>query len=371
MPNLRFLLFSIFSKKFMFIIRFLLIIFLIYASFCTFLYFAQENLIFHPQKLANDFNFAKLFPNSQEINLKSTDNINLNALFFKSSKTSITNSNINLIKNTNTTINTNLQTLADFPTNLANNSLKKSLKKFLNNSPNKPVNILPNPQNSANFQFSQNQENSKKDSKGLIFYLHGNSGSVTGWGNVAKFYNELCFDVLMSDYRGFGKSEGKITSQEQLFVDNQLFYDFAKSIYPENKITVMGFSIGTGMAAKIAQRNLPKQLILQAPYYSLHQVMIDNFVFVPEFLLKYKLETAQYLENSTLPITIFHGTLDETISYSNSVKIEAKFNKNPKKQTKSQDQTPAKIRLITLPNQDHTGIEQNEIYKKEIKQILE
>lgn len=43
------------------------------------------------------------------------------------------------------------------------------------------------------------------DSKGVIFYLHGNGGSIKGWSEVAKLYNSLNYDVYILDYRGYGK----------------------------------------------------------------------------------------------------------------------------------------------------------------------
>ncbi len=49
--------------------------------------------------------------------------------------------------------------------------------------------------------------------KGLIFYLHGNAGSLNSWGEVAKTYVNLHYDVFILDYRGYGKSEGSISSQ--------------------------------------------------------------------------------------------------------------------------------------------------------------
>jgi pimeloyl-ACP methyl ester carboxylesterase len=58
----------------------------------------------------------------------------------------------------------------------------------------------------------------KTDSaKGLVFYLHGNAGSLDNWGDVARRYTALDYDVFMLDYPGYGKSEGAIKSETQLF----------------------------------------------------------------------------------------------------------------------------------------------------------
>ena len=58
-------------------------------------------------------------------------------------------------------------------------------------------------------------------SNGLIFYLHGNAGSVNSWGDVAKTYTRLNYDVFILDYRGYGKSEVAINGQQQFFEDVQ------------------------------------------------------------------------------------------------------------------------------------------------------
>ena len=62
------------------------------------------------------------------------------------------------------------------------------------------------------------------NSKGLVFYLHGNAGSLASWGYVAKRFTSLGYDVFLLDYRGFGKSDGTIKSQRQLFEDAQTAY---------------------------------------------------------------------------------------------------------------------------------------------------
>lgn len=194
-------------------------------------------------------------------------------------------------------------------------------------------------------------------SKDVIFYLHGNAGALDTWGDVAKTYMDLHFDVFMIDYRGYGKSEGSIKGQAQLFEDIQATYDEVKTRYAEGKIIVLGYSVGTGLAAKVASANNPRLLILQAPYYSLTDIMRHTYPIIPTFILKYKFETYDYLKQCKMPVVIFHGDRDEVIYYGSSLKLQKEFKKEDK--------------LITLAGQGHNGITENADYKMEIQKILE
>ncbi|MDH6309227.1 pimeloyl-ACP methyl ester carboxylesterase [Dysgonomonas sp. PFB1-18] len=192
--------------------------------------------------------------------------------------------------------------------------------------------------------------------KGLIFYLHGNAGALDSWGRLAPVYTDLGYDVFFLDYRGFGKSEGEIDGQAQLLGDVQAAYNELKKHYEEDKIIVLGYSIGTGPAAYLASVNKPLMLILQAPYYSLTDVIQGYCPVVPEFLVKYKLETYKYIEKCTLPIVIFHGDEDKTIPYKNSVRLS--------------DLLKDTDRFVTLSGEGHNHITYNNLYKETLTEIL-
>lgn len=192
--------------------------------------------------------------------------------------------------------------------------------------------------------------------RGLIFYLHGNAGSLEGWGDVGEIYTPLGYDIFLLDYRGYGKSEGVIKTEPQLFQDVQTAYTEMLKEYKEDDIVVLGYSIGTGMATKLASGNNPRMLILQAPYYSLTDVTKKTFPFVPTFLLRYKLETFRYITGCTMPVVIIHGDQDEVIPYAQAVKLKSLL--------KEADT------LITISGLGHNGMTHHEEYEGIIKRVL-
>ena len=54
--------------------------------------------------------------------------------------------------------------------------------------------------------------------KGIILYFHGNTRSIKGWAKYSKDFTRYGYDLIMFDYRGFGKSTGK--RSEEVFILN-------------------------------------------------------------------------------------------------------------------------------------------------------
>ena len=63
--------------------------------------------------------------------------------------------------------------------------------------------------------------------KGLVLYFHGNSRSIKGWAKYAKDFYRFNYDVVLVDYRGFGKSTGK-RNESDMLTDMQFVYDRLK-----------------------------------------------------------------------------------------------------------------------------------------------
>ena len=157
--------------------------------------------------------------------------------------------------------------------------------------------------------------------KGVVLYLKGNSKSIKGWGKFAVDFTRHSIDVIMIDYRGFGKSTGR-RSENAIKRDIQFVYDKIKEKVDEKYIILYGRSLGSGFATKLASTNKPKMLVLDAPYYSLSHVTKRYAPFMPfSIIMRYPLPTYKWLKYVECPIHIIHGTNDKLIPFSSSVKL--------------------------------------------------
>lgn len=192
--------------------------------------------------------------------------------------------------------------------------------------------------------------------KGIVFYSHGNAGSLRTWGYVADDFNMHGYDLLIYDYRSYGKSSGKIT-EENLYQDAEMIYMALKTKYDERNIIVFGRSIGTGIASKIASAHNPKLLILESPYYNLTDLAKKIFPFLPSSIVNYKFRNDLHIQQASCPIVIFHGTMDEVIYFESSKKLEKSFGPHDK--------------LISIPGGHHNDLSEFPMYQNELRKLLE
>jgi pimeloyl-ACP methyl ester carboxylesterase len=191
---------------------------------------------------------------------------------------------------------------------------------------------------------------------GLIFYLHGNSRSIKGWAKYAKDFYRYDYDVVLLDYRGFGKSTGK-RSEKEIITDMQFVYDRLASQYSEQHLIVYGRSIGSGFATKLASDNNPRYLILDAPYYNFLKVVERFLPFLPiRYVLRYTLRTDKWIPNVKCHTYIIHGTKDWLIPIRNSENLQ-KLN-------------PNKITLIRIIGGGHNNLPTFPEYHNFIRDIL-
>jgi uncharacterized protein len=157
--------------------------------------------------------------------------------------------------------------------------------------------------------------------KGAVLYFHGNKRNISWYEKFIPYFTRHGYEVLMIDYPGFGKSTGKLT-EEKLYAWALKVYGIANSRFSPDSIIIYGKSMGTGIAAQLASIKKCKQLILETPYYDFPSVISHYLPIYPvRWMLHYDLPTHTYLKNVSAPITIFQGTKDRLVTYSNAIRL--------------------------------------------------
>ncbi|NNK11503.1 MAG: alpha/beta fold hydrolase [Flavobacteriaceae bacterium] len=161
----------------------------------------------------------------------------------------------------------------------------------------------------------------REDPRGVILYFHGNAGNLDRWGNEVLGLVRRNYDLVIMDYRTYGKSSGRL-SEGALLEDAQAFYDYISAIYAPDEIVLYGRSLGTAMASYLSSRNTVSTLILETPFYSLVDVAKERFPILPvDRLMKYPFKTHLYLQETNCPIIILQGDEDRVVPISSALKL--------------------------------------------------
>jgi fermentation-respiration switch protein FrsA (DUF1100 family) len=196
-----------------------------------------------------------------------------------------------------------------------------------------------------------------ENAKGIILYFHGNAGDLSRWGIIAEYFVDKHYDVLVMDYRTYGKSTGPL-NEAALYQDAQFCYDYLKKQYRDSQIIVYGRSLGTGIASYIASKNNPKQLILETPYYNLEDLAKYRIpIFPVKYLMRYRFASHEYITQVKCPVAIVHGTEDRVVPFESGKKL---FDATP----------PSLSTFTTIKNGNHNNLVQFDAYHQIMDALL-
>ena len=165
-----------------------------------------------------------------------------------------------------------------------------------------------------------------KNPRGNAIFFHGNGGNLRNFVYMQERLSQAGFNAYSFDYRGYGESSGW-PSEAGLYLDASAVWQAVQSREraAPSQILLVGYSLGTGVAAELATRVEPGAVLLFSPYSSMSDVVGENpdFKYYAPFLF-YSFPTLENLKR--LPgtcVLIAHGKRDSVISFVNSQRIFA------------------------------------------------
>ena len=159
--------------------------------------------------------------------------------------------------------------------------------------------------------------------RATVLHCHGNGGNLSSVSWFAAELAERGFDTLIWDYRGYGRSSGKITDEWGLYADGTAAYEWLtreRGVKPD-RLIIYGQSLGSTVAVDLAARKPAAALVLESALSSASAMASSSLPWLPRWMHrigKNRFESARKLSTISLPVFITHGTADEVVPFAQS-----------------------------------------------------
>lgn len=199
-----------------------------------------------------------------------------------------------------------------------------------------------------------------QDSKGAVLFCHGNGGNICHRLENIKIINSLSLSVLIFDYRGYGKSDGK-PSEHNTYTDTKIFMDYMINTLkiPEEKIIIWGQSLGGAVAVELASKTHPGALILESTFSSIPDMASHLYPFIPaKWICSYKYDSFSRIKSVKVPKLFMHSKSDDIVPFELGLKL---YNQASEPKTQA----------IIIGDHNNGFLDSGELYINAIKTFIE
>jgi hypothetical protein len=165
----------------------------------------------------------------------------------------------------------------------------------------------------------------KTGARSTILFFHGNAGNISHRLESLKLFHELGLSILILDYRGYGRSNGK-PSEAGTYLDAEAAWRYLTEErgVPPGDIIIFGRSLGAAVATHLATRHTPGALIIESAFTSVPDMAAKLYPYLPVKLLsRIRYSTITGIGSVTCPVLIVHSRDDEIIPFSHGERIYA------------------------------------------------
>lgn len=151
----------------------------------------------------------------------------------------------------------------------------------------------------------------------VVLFCHGNAGNISHRMETVEYILGLDADILLFDYRGYGKSEGT-PGEAEIYQDALACYNWLinKKRYTSDRIIIFGRSLGGTVAIDLAGKVLCGGLIVESSFTSAKAIAkVMSPIFPIGLVLKYNLNSIDKISEINCPILITHSPEDDIIPY--------------------------------------------------------
>lgn len=153
--------------------------------------------------------------------------------------------------------------------------------------------------------------------KQVVLFFHGNAGNISHRRETLALFHRLRLNVLMVDYRGYGKSEG-VTTEAGLYLDAAAAWSYLidKKNFDAQQIVIFGRSIGGVVATDLAATVPARALILESTFNSSQDFAHATFPVLSRLVyLRFDFNSEDKIPKVNSPVLVLHSPDDEIIPF--------------------------------------------------------
>ncbi|MCE8016586.1 alpha/beta hydrolase [Halomonas sp. MCCC 1A17488] len=170
-----------------------------------------------------------------------------------------------------------------------------------------------------------------ESARGSLLFLHGNAGNISHRLDSIRQFHRLGLSVLILDYRGYGRSEGRPSEAGTAHDARAGWRWLIEQGVPAGEIVLFGRSLGAAVAAELAAALPPEEqpaaIILESPFRSVPALGQRLYPFLPvRWLATLDYPTERYVRQIESPLLVIHSREDEIIPYAEGEAVFAAAN---------------------------------------------
>ena len=156
----------------------------------------------------------------------------------------------------------------------------------------------------------------------VLIWYHGNAGDIADrLPNARWFVDTLGVDVVLVDYRGYGRSTGR-PDEAGVYLDGLAVYDaVAARGVAARDIVLFGRSLGGAVATEVALQRPAGALVLEAAFRSVRAMAREHYWFVPSALVRSRLDNESRIGRVPAPTLFLHGDRDRIVPLDHSRRL--------------------------------------------------
>ena len=161
------------------------------------------------------------------------------------------------------------------------------------------------------------------EARGTVLFFHGNAGNISHRPDSLRVFNQLGLSTLIFDYRGYGRSEGKV-SEQGIYRDAEAAWRHltGERGIPAAEIVLFGRSLGAAVAASVASQHRPGALIIESGFVSVPDMAAELYPWLPaRWLARIGFSTGDFLKSVSCPVLVVHSRDDEVIPFGHGLRL--------------------------------------------------